>query len=102
MAQGTPLSGTTGPVLDPIFSLRTCLDIAPDESASVTFVTAFADSREEALLFADQYHDPRFIQRTFELAWVHSQIELRHLHVSPNNLQLYQRLASRCCFQTLQ
>jgi cyclic beta-1,2-glucan synthetase len=88
------LSGTTGPVLDPIFSLRGHLHIAPDESASLAFMTGYAASREEALQLADQFRDPRLVLRTFEMAWAQSQIELRHLHVSPTSLQLYQRLAS--------
>src|SRR5438034_610358 len=64
----TRLSGTTGPVLDPIFSLRQAVQIAPEESISLAFVTAFAETRDEALLLADQYHDARVVQRTFELA----------------------------------
>ena len=88
------LSGTTGPVLDPIFSLRSQLHIAPDESASLAFMTGYAASREEALQLADQFRDPRLVLRTFEMAWAQSQVELRHLHVSPTSLQLYQRLAS--------
>ena len=92
------LSGTTGPVLDPIFSLRHRLSIAPDESGMIAFITAFARTREEALTLADQYHDPRVVQRTFELAWASSQIELNRLKASPANVQLYQRLASAVLF----
>ena len=88
------LTGTIGPVLDPIFSLRGLLHIAPDESASLAFTTGYAASREEALQLADQFRDPRLVLRTFEMAWAQSQVELRHLHVSPTSLQLYQRLAS--------
>ncbi len=92
------LSGTTGPVLDAIFSLRTQLHLAADESASVAFVTGFAESRDEALHLADQYRDPRVVQRTFEMAWARSQVEMRHLHASPTSLQLYQRLVSPLLF----
>jgi cyclic beta-1,2-glucan synthetase len=91
---GAVLSGTTGPVLDAIFSLRGQLHVAPGESGSLAFVTAYATSREEALQLADQYRDPRVVQRTFEMAWAHSQVEMRHLHVSPASVQMFQRLAS--------
>jgi cyclic beta-1,2-glucan synthetase len=91
---GAALSGTTGPVLDAIFSLRGRLRVAPDESASLAFVTAYATSREEALQLADRYRDPRVVQRTFEMAWAHSQVEMRHMHVSPASVQMFQRLAS--------
>ena len=92
------LSGTTGAVLDPIFSLRGRITIAPDESTHLAFSTAFAESREQAVQLADQYRDPRVVQRTFEMAWAHSQVEMRHLHVSGASVQLYQRLASAVLF----
>ncbi|HEY2250686.1 MAG TPA: cyclic beta 1-2 glucan synthetase, partial [Planctomycetaceae bacterium] len=98
IAGGTKLSGTTGPVLDPIFSLRHRVHIARGESVAIAFSTAFAQSREEALSLADQYHEPRVVQRTFELAWANSQIELHRLKASPANVQLYQRVASAVLF----
>ncbi|HZZ72149.1 MAG TPA: glucoamylase family protein, partial [Pirellulales bacterium] len=88
------LTGTIGAVLDPIFSLRCTVVLKPNESVTVGFATAFAESREEAMVLADQYHDPRGIQRAFELAWAFCQVDLRHLHMSPARAHLYQRLAS--------
>lgn len=94
MTDRGPLSGTTGAVLDPIFALRCRVKIPAHESVAIGFTTALAKSREEALALADQYHDPRGVQRAFELAWAYSQVELRHLHVSPAMSHLYQRLGS--------
>jgi cyclic beta-1,2-glucan synthetase len=98
MDAGAKLSGTTGCVLDAVFSLRARVNLAPDESSSVAFVTGYAESREEALHLADQYHDLRVVQRTYEMAWARSQVEMRHLHASPISLQLYQRLVSPLLF----
>jgi cellobiose phosphorylase len=92
--RGAVLSGTTGPVLDPIFSLRRRIQVEPGESVTITFCTAVADSREEALALADHYRDPQASLRAFDLAWAHSQIELRHLRLSTEEAHLYQRLAS--------
>lgn len=83
-----------GAVLDPVFSLRCTLTIPPFESVAIGFTTAMAKSREEALSLADQYHDFRGVQRAFELAWAYAQVELRHLHISPALVHLYQRLGS--------
>ncbi|MGE3239998.1 MAG: glucoamylase family protein [Pirellulales bacterium] len=91
---GSHLSGSTGPVLDAIFSLRTRVMLAPDESVTLAFATGFAESRDEALQLADQFHDLRVVQRTFEMAWARSQVEMRHLHASPTSLQLYQWMVS--------
>ncbi len=95
---GGRLSGTTGPVLDPVFSLRRRVRVAPDSSVSVSFTTAVADSREEALRLADQYHDGHGSTRAFELAWAHSQVELRHLHLAAEEAHLFQRLAAHVVY----
>jgi cyclic beta-1,2-glucan synthetase len=95
---GAVLAGTTGPVLDPIFSLRRRVRLLPGASARVTFTTAVADTREEALALADHYHDPQAVTRAFELAWAHSQVELSHLHLSAEEAHLYQRLAAHLVY----
>lgn len=92
------LSGTVGPVLDPVFSLRCRLRVAPGASVCAALTTAAADSREEALKLADQYHDYRGVTRAFELAWAHSQVQLRHLHLSSEEVHLFQHLASKVVY----
>jgi cyclic beta-1,2-glucan synthetase len=89
-----PLSGTTGSVLDPVLSLRKRVRVAPGATVSVSFTTAVAASREEALSLADQYHDSHGVTRAFELAWAHSQVQLRHLKLSAEEAHLFQRLAA--------
>jgi cyclic beta-1,2-glucan synthetase len=96
--RGASLSGTTGPVLDPVFSLRRRLRVAPGASVSVAFTTAVATTREEALALADQYHDFHGVTRAFELAWAHSQVQLRHLRLSAEEMQLYGRLAAHVIY----
>jgi cyclic beta-1,2-glucan synthetase len=96
--EGAVLSGTVGAVLDPIFSLRRWVRIAPGTSVSIAFTTAVANSREEALVLADHYHDFHGVTRAFELAWAHSQVELRHLQLSGEQAHLYQRLASHVIY----
>ena len=45
---GVRLSGTTGPVLDPVFSLRRHVRLDPKATARVAFVTGAADTLETA------------------------------------------------------
>lgn len=92
------LSGTTGAVLDPIFSLRRRVRVRPGGSVSIAFTTAVADSRDEAIALADRYHDYHSVLRAFELAWAHSQVELRHLQLTGEEAHLYQRLATQILF----
>jgi cyclic beta-1,2-glucan synthetase len=93
-----PLSGTTGAVLDPVLCLRRRVRVAPGASVSVGFTTAVAATREEALALADQYHDIHGVTRAFELAWAHTQVQLRHLKLSTEEAHLFQRLAAHVLY----
>jgi len=96
--RGAVLSGTTGPVLDPIFSLRCRVRLAPDSSAVIAFVTGLAGSRSVALELADQYRQGASIDRAFELAWAHSQAEHRDGANSAEDHHVFQRLAAQIQF----
>jgi cyclic beta-1,2-glucan synthetase len=98
LAPGAELSGTTGAVLDPIFSLRRRVRVAPGAAVTITFCLAVAESRAQALALADHYRDAQAVHRVFDLAWAHSQIELRHLRISTEDAHLYQRLAEHLLY----
>ncbi|WP_020475307.1 GH36-type glycosyl hydrolase domain-containing protein [Zavarzinella formosa] len=103
MDKNACLSGTTGPVLDPVFSLRRRIKVPAGGSAALAFTTAIAVTREEALLLADRFNDFHGVNRAFELAWAHSRVQLRHLHLSDEDVHLFQRLAAKVIYagQTL-
>ncbi len=56
MQVGKALSNTSGSVLDPIFSLRRQVCVAPGASVRVAFWTALADSRGAALALVQSLH----------------------------------------------
>ncbi len=89
-----PLSGTTGAVLDPIFSMRRRIRVAPGSSATIIFSTAIANDREDALSIAERYRDPVVAARAFEMAWTQSRVELRHMNISADDAHRFQRLIS--------
>jgi len=93
-----PLSGTAGPVLDPVFALRKTVRLAPGATATLAFATAVTETHEAALTLADHYHAPAAASRAFELAWAHSRVELRSLGVAVAESHLYQRLAGHVLF----
>ena len=92
------LSGTTGAVLDPIFSLRKRVTIPAGRSAEVTFTTFYAEDRERAIQLADLYHDPYSARRALDLSWAHAQAELRELGITPADAALYQELAGHLLY----
>jgi cyclic beta-1,2-glucan synthetase len=95
---GRALSGTTGAVLDPIVSLRQRIRLAPGGFMRLSFATGMAASRDSALAMAHKYHDPSAAARTFSLAFTHAQSTLRHLGISSDEAQLFERLASRLLY----
>lgn len=92
------LSGTTGAVLDPVFSIRRSLKIRPEEKVVLGFTTGYAESREAALALADRYRSLAAIHRGFELAWAHTRIELQHAHLQADDVHLFQKLAGHLLF----
>jgi cyclic beta-1,2-glucan synthetase len=93
-----PLSGTVGPVLDPIFSLRQSVVLHPGDSYLAAFSTAVAANREEALALTDEFRILSAVTRAFDLAWAHSRVELRDLAISVEDVHLFQRLAGYVLF----
>lgn len=93
-----PLSNTVGAVLDPVFSLRCRVRLAPNETAQVVFVTGVAQSRDHAIALAEKYRDPNIFERESRLAWTRAQVEMSHLHIDPDEAHLFQRLAGRILF----
>ena len=92
---GRALSGTTGAVLDPIFSLRTRVRLPPGGSARLSFATGAAADADTARRLAQKYHDPGAAGSAFALAFTHVQVSLRHLGLAAEEAQLFERLASR-------
>lgn len=96
--EGRPLSNTVGAVLDPIFSLRQRVRLGTGETASITFATGIAHSRDEALRLADKYHNPYAFEREAGLAWTKAQVEMRHMQMDADEAHLFQRLAGRLLY----
>ena len=95
---GRPLSNTVGAVLDPIFSLRCRVSLAPGVTVHAIFSTVVATSREEALDLADKYREAATYERAATLAWTAAQVQLHHLGVEADEAHLFQRLANRILF----
>ena len=93
-----PLSNTAGTVLDPVFSLRRRLRLAPGATVRVHLATVVAESRESVLALAGKYRDPATFDRVSSLAWTQAQVQLRHLGISTDEAHLFQRLATRILY----
>jgi len=89
-----PLSGLVGTVLDPVFSLRRRVRVAPGGLARIAFWTVVASTRAGLLDLIDQHHERSAFDRAATLSWTQAQVQLRHLGVDGEEAADFQRLAA--------
>jgi cyclic beta-1,2-glucan synthetase len=91
MQDASPLSNTVGSVLDPVVSLRRTFGLAPNQTLCVDFVLGVAETRDAALALAEKFHNPRVIDRCFDLA--RTDVTLGELGATEAEIQIYAELA---------
>jgi cyclic beta-1,2-glucan synthetase len=92
------LRGLVGSVVDPAFIMRRRIHLHPKETVNVFIVTGAAESHEKVLDIIKQLGSPHKAERTFHMAWVRSQIDLRHRHLTQEQATAAQMLAGRLLF----
>jgi cyclic beta-1,2-glucan synthetase len=92
------LRGTVGAVADPAFIMRRRLTIKPGERLQLFAVTGVADTKDEAVSIVRRFSGDLQVERTFQLAWTRSQIELRHFHLTAAEAMVFQRLAGQALY----
>jgi len=96
----TALSNSSGPVLDPVFSLRRILHLEPGAMARIAFATGAADDRSKARAIAKQFSNIDAVDRAFSDAFETYQGELRELALTPDRVTLFNRLFEPVIFAT--
>ena len=93
-----PLSNSVGAVLDPVFSIRRRVRVAPGATVRVAFWTIVASSRDALLDGVDKHRDAAAFARASMLAWTQAQVQLHHLGVTAGEAGLFQRLAGHAIY----
>jgi cyclic beta-1,2-glucan synthetase len=88
------LNHATGTVVDPIFSLRCRISLAPRDRIELGYITMAAGSREELLSLVEKYRRPGAVAKAFDMMWTRSQLEFRYLGIGPARAHRFQELAS--------
>ncbi|NID05648.1 cyclic beta 1-2 glucan synthetase [Luteibacter jiangsuensis] len=88
------LSGTAGPVLDPIAAIRVRITLEPEQTATLDFVTGVGDDRGQCMRLIEKYRDRHLSDRVFDLAWTHSQVTLRQANATLADAQLFEHMAT--------
>lgn len=94
----TRLKGKTGSVADPVFVMRRRIQVDPGEEVQLYAVTAAAASREDAVRTAAMLAHAQAAERSFQLAWNRSRIELRNLGLELQEAASFQRLAGQVLY----
>ena len=89
-----PLSGTTGAVLDPIFSLRVRVRVPPRATRRIAFLTGAAATCREVLASIARCSKPAACELVFARAAVASTKELGDLGIDAERARAFRRLAS--------
>lgn len=92
------LKGTVGSVADPSFSMRRTVHLRPGETVRAYVVTSVARTEQQVLSILSQLRAPEQADRAFHLAWVRTQIDLRHLHLTPQEAVAAHQLAGRLLY----
>jgi cyclic beta-1,2-glucan synthetase len=87
------LSGSQGPVLDPVMSIRYRISIKPNQTAKVDLIYGISETEEACENILHKYQDSLLKNRVFELSWTHSQLMLRQINATETDAQLFDRLA---------
>ena len=93
MIDGRALSNTSGTVLDPVFSLRRRVRVAPGATVHIGFWILVADTRTALLDSIDKHRDSTAFARITTLAWTQAQVQLHHLGISAAEAARFQQLA---------
>jgi cellobiose phosphorylase len=98
MDGGAALSGTVGPVLDPVFSLRQRIRVQPGASAVLAFTTSAPEDRVQALALAARFGSLETVDRVFEQSTASDAARRAELGLTPADAALFQRLAAPILF----
>jgi cyclic beta-1,2-glucan synthetase len=92
------LGNSQGFVLDPILSLRQSVVLGPGQRVHGSFVVAAGETRQQVLKMMGKYSDPHAIERAMDFAQASAYLELRLLHIQPDEARRFQQLASHVLF----
>ena len=98
MIDSRPLSNTVGTVLDPVFVLRRRVRVQPGATARLAFWTDVSNARASVLDLFDKHRHANAYARAATLSWTQAQVQLRHLGVSAEEANLFQRIAGHVLY----
>ncbi|MCU0789718.1 MAG: protein ndvB, partial [Nitratireductor sp.] len=91
---GAKLGGSDGYTMDPIFALRRTLRVPAGKEVSITFWTIAAPDREGLDRAVVHYRRAETFIHETTLAWTRSQVQIRHIDMTPQEAANFQKFAN--------
>ncbi|HEY3742741.1 MAG TPA: glucoamylase family protein [Bryobacteraceae bacterium] len=92
------LSGTTGPVLDPVFVFRMQCSLDPRQHTQISIVTLAASSREDLMTLVRKYQAAGALSHAFEMVWTRAQLDFRYLRIGAASAHRFEDLAGHLLY----
>ncbi len=80
--------------------IKSCINLNKEESQNISFVIASAKNMQKAFSCLSGITGEDDIKRVFQLAWTHSQVEMRYLKLKDAQANIFQSIASRTVIKT--
>lgn len=94
------LTNTTGVVLDPIMSIGKKVRIPPKKKVEICYITAYANTKDEAMAILKKYNDKSSIKVGIDLYRTKSQTEMGYLNLNRLKANTYEELLSSLLYLT--
>ncbi|MGI6176117.1 MAG: GH36-type glycosyl hydrolase domain-containing protein [Christensenellales bacterium] len=92
-------SGVETP-LDPVLCSKIRVQVEKHSQVTVSFVISAAYELDTALSIAKEFATNAAVERSFEMAWTHDQVEMRHLKAQPEDIGFFHDVAARLLYST--
>ncbi|MCX7950470.1 MAG: glycosyl transferase [Clostridiales bacterium] len=99
-ALSTPLTNTTGAVLDPIFSIRKRVTLKPNSSVVIAFITGIANDRDQCIELCKKYNEIYNIDRSFSLSYLRAQMEEKYLSITADEKEIFFNILKHIIYPT--
>ncbi|MBN2260079.1 MAG: glycosyl transferase [Clostridiales bacterium] len=92
------LDNTEGVVLEPILSLRKCIQIDPHQKVEITFEMGVSESRSKIIELIAKYKNTYVIKDQLDLSAIQSQVEMTYLDIDTEEINIYQNMISQLIY----
>jgi cyclic beta-1,2-glucan synthetase len=101
MDSDTALSGSAGPVLDPVAAIGCRFALGPGEIAVLDWIMGIAETREACMMLVRRYQDRQCADRLFSSAPIYNQSVCDKLRIAEADASLYAQLAGAILYPSV-